>query len=63
MDVFEVSILHHVCIVLLLLWLLTSFNYCHPIAYFISLTYLFLVSVCEYDWEEKEVSYLRIQYI
>lgn len=44
MDVFEVSILHHVCIVLLSLWLLTSFNCCHPIAYFISLVYLYLVS-------------------
>ncbi|XP_058217677.1 C2 domain-containing protein At1g53590-like isoform X2 [Rhododendron vialii] len=43
MDVFEVSILHHVCIVLLLLWLLTSFNCCHPIAYFVSLIYLCLV--------------------
>ncbi|KAG5545970.1 hypothetical protein RHGRI_018215 [Rhododendron griersonianum] len=43
MDVFEVSILHHVCIVLLLLWLLTSFNCCHSIAYFVSLIYLYLV--------------------
>ncbi|XAR56396.1 hypothetical protein NMG60_11036867 [Bertholletia excelsa] len=43
MSVFEASILHHVCIVLLLLWLLSSFNCCHPIAYFISLIYLYLV--------------------
>ncbi|GMP66237.1 hypothetical protein CsSME_00026672 [Camellia sinensis var. sinensis] len=43
MALMEDSIIHHVCIVLLFLWLLSSFNRCHPIAYFISLTYLFLV--------------------
>ncbi|PSS15869.1 C2 domain-containing protein [Actinidia chinensis var. chinensis] len=39
----EVSILHHICIVLVVLWLLSSFNCCHPVAYFTSLIYLHLV--------------------
>lgn len=44
MDIMEISIMHHVGIVLFLLWLLSFFNQCHPIAYFISLIYLFAVS-------------------
>ncbi|XP_057474201.1 C2 domain-containing protein At1g53590-like [Actinidia eriantha] len=43
MGVFEVSILHHICIVLSLIWVLSSFNCCHPVVYFISLIYLYLV--------------------
>ncbi|KAL9403805.1 hypothetical protein Peur_000777 [Populus x canadensis] len=37
------SIIHHAGIVLFLLWLLSSFNRCHPIAFILSLIYLFLV--------------------
>ncbi|XP_071685977.1 C2 domain-containing protein At1g53590-like [Rutidosis leptorrhynchoides] len=43
MDITEVSIIHHVGIVLLMIWLLSSFNYCHPLVYFVSLIYLYLV--------------------
>ncbi|KAG2679764.1 hypothetical protein I3760_11G065600 [Carya illinoinensis] len=43
MDITEMSIMHHVAIVLLLLWLLSWFNWCHPFAYFVSLIYLYLV--------------------
>ncbi|KAI3789512.1 hypothetical protein L2E82_02311 [Cichorium intybus] len=43
MDITEVSIIHHVGIVLLVIWLLSSFNSCHPVVYFISLIYLYLV--------------------
>ncbi|KAK2992121.1 hypothetical protein RJ640_006423 [Escallonia rubra] len=43
MDITETSVIHHVGIVLLLLWLLSSFNCCHPVAYFISLIYLGVV--------------------
>ncbi|XP_021669401.2 C2 domain-containing protein At1g53590 isoform X2 [Hevea brasiliensis] len=43
MDITEISIIHHVGIVLFLLWLLSFFNRCHPVAYFISLIYLFAV--------------------
>ncbi|KAL6952670.1 acetolactate synthase [Sarracenia purpurea var. burkii] len=43
MGILEASILHHICIVLLLLWLLSYFNCCHPAAYFISLIYLYLI--------------------
>ncbi|KAK3011385.1 hypothetical protein RJ639_012455 [Escallonia herrerae] len=43
MDITEASVIHHVGIVLLLLWLLSSFNCCHPVAYFISLIYLGVV--------------------
>ncbi|GFY97749.1 calcium-dependent lipid-binding (CaLB domain) family protein [Actinidia rufa] len=42
-TIFEVSILHHICVVLVVLWLLSSFNCCHPVAYFTSLIYLHLV--------------------
>ena len=43
MDITEVSIIHHVGIVLFALWLLARFNFFHPLAYFVSLIYLFLV--------------------
>lgn len=36
--------LHHVAIVLIVLWLLNSLNCGHPLAYFISLIYLYLVN-------------------
>lgn len=45
MGITEVSIIHHAGIVLLGLWLLSEFNLCHPVAYFISLIYLYLVIV------------------
>ncbi|XP_057949632.1 C2 domain-containing protein At1g53590-like [Malania oleifera] len=43
MSITEVSIIHHIGIVLALLWLLSSFNCCHPVAYFMSLIYLYNV--------------------
>ncbi|KAL2466711.1 C2 domain-containing protein [Abeliophyllum distichum] len=42
-SILEATLIHHVCIVLVLLWLLNSFNCCHPVAYFLSLIYLYLV--------------------
>ncbi|MCD7458812.1 hypothetical protein HAX54_039278 [Datura stramonium] len=42
-SITEVTMIHHVGIVLVLLYLLNSFNYGHPLAYFISLIYLYLV--------------------
>ncbi|PIN16651.1 hypothetical protein CDL12_10697 [Handroanthus impetiginosus] len=42
-SIIDATILHHVSIVLLLLWLLNSFDCCHPVAYFLSLIYLYLV--------------------
>ncbi|KAL0362552.1 UNVERIFIED_CONTAM: C2 domain-containing protein [Sesamum calycinum] len=42
-SITDATILHHVCIVLLLLWFLNSFNCCHPVAYFLSLIYLYVV--------------------
>ncbi|KAL2483486.1 C2 domain-containing protein [Forsythia ovata] len=42
-SILEATLIHHVCIVLVLLWLLNSFNCCHPFAYFLSLIYLYLV--------------------
>ncbi|KAJ6793434.1 C2 domain-containing protein-like isoform X1 [Iris pallida] len=44
MDITEVSIIHHVGIVLVLLWFLTSVGWDHPLAYFLSLFYLFKVN-------------------
>ncbi|KAI3803545.1 hypothetical protein L1987_31701 [Smallanthus sonchifolius] len=43
MDITEVSIIHHVGIVLFVIWLLSAFSSCHPSVYFISLIYLYLV--------------------
>ncbi|GMH25620.1 hypothetical protein Nepgr_027463 [Nepenthes gracilis] len=40
----EISIIHHVVIVLVLLWLINAYSFCHPIAYFVSLIYLFQVN-------------------
>ncbi|XP_071727144.1 C2 domain-containing protein At1g53590-like [Rutidosis leptorrhynchoides] len=37
------SMIYHVGIVLLLIWLLSSFNYCHPLVYFVSFIYLYMV--------------------
>ncbi|KAL7129268.1 hypothetical protein ABFS83_13G054000 [Erythranthe nasuta] len=42
-SIIDATILHHVCIVLLVLWFLNSFNYGHPVVYFLSLIYLYLV--------------------
>ncbi|KAL3613738.1 hypothetical protein CASFOL_041812 [Castilleja foliolosa] len=42
-SITDATILHHVCIVLLMLWFLNSFNYCNSLAYFLSLIYLYLV--------------------
>ncbi|KAF4397915.1 hypothetical protein G4B88_019636 [Cannabis sativa] len=50
MDITEVSIIHHVGIVLLGLWFLAKFNWCHPVAYFISLVYLYLTSLSKGDF-------------
>ncbi|XP_042478481.1 C2 domain-containing protein At1g53590-like [Macadamia integrifolia] len=43
MDITEVSIIHHVAIVFLVLWILSSLRWCYPIFYFISLIYLYQV--------------------
>ncbi|XP_017642310.1 C2 domain-containing protein At1g53590 isoform X1 [Gossypium arboreum] len=43
MGLMEISIMLHVGLVLFLLWTLSQFNLCHPVAYFASLIYLYLV--------------------
>ncbi|XP_065861643.1 C2 domain-containing protein At1g53590-like isoform X2 [Euphorbia lathyris] len=43
MDITQVSIIHHVGIVLFFLWLLSFFDRCHPVAYFISFIYLYSI--------------------
>lgn len=40
----ELSIIHHVGFVLLLLWVLTAIGWCHPFAFFLSLVYLYKVN-------------------
>ncbi|KAK4714625.1 hypothetical protein R3W88_020532 [Solanum pinnatisectum] len=42
-SITDATIIHHVGIVLLALWLLNSFDCCHPFAYFLSLIYLYMV--------------------
>ncbi|GAB4849268.1 hypothetical protein Ancab_004072 [Ancistrocladus abbreviatus] len=44
MVITEISIIHHIGIVLLLLWFLNVCNCCHPICYFVSLIYLHQVN-------------------
>lgn len=43
MDITEVSILHHVGIVLIGIWVLSAYNWCHSVVYFLALIYLYLV--------------------
>ncbi|XP_062011835.1 C2 domain-containing protein At1g53590-like isoform X2 [Rosa rugosa] len=43
MDITEVTLIHHVGLVLAVLWLLSHYNCCHALAYFLSLIYLFVV--------------------
>ncbi|OVA13251.1 C2 calcium-dependent membrane targeting [Macleaya cordata] len=43
MDIREASIIHHIAIVLALIWILSSFSCCNPIVYFISLIYLYQI--------------------
>ncbi|XP_019193765.1 PREDICTED: C2 domain-containing protein At1g53590-like isoform X2 [Ipomoea nil] len=65
-SITEGTMIHHVVVVLLLLWLLNSFDYCHPFAYFVSLVYLYLVHESyvirlrrRLQFEEKRQSYQR----
>ncbi|XP_074319218.1 C2 domain-containing protein At1g53590-like isoform X2 [Silene latifolia] len=44
MVITKISLIHHVGIVLLLLWLLNSYNCCHSFFYFLSLFYLYQVN-------------------
>ncbi|XP_022872500.1 C2 domain-containing protein At1g53590-like [Olea europaea var. sylvestris] len=53
-SILEVTIIHHVCMVLIFFWLLNSFKCCHPVAYFLSLIYLYLVhELYETRWRRK----------
>lgn len=44
MDVTEVSIVHHIALVLVLLWGCVSLGWAHPVVFFIALLYLYMVS-------------------
>ncbi|PKA59111.1 C2 domain-containing protein [Apostasia shenzhenica] len=44
MDITEVSIIHHIAMVLLVLWILASIGWSHTLLYFLSLLYLFAVN-------------------
>ncbi|XP_010918930.1 C2 domain-containing protein At1g53590 isoform X1 [Elaeis guineensis] len=43
MDIFEASIVHHIALVLLLLWILSSLGWAKPIVFFAALFYLYKV--------------------
>lgn len=45
MVVTEISIIHHVALVLIFLWMLSSLSWSHPIVYVASLIYLYQVCV------------------
>ncbi|XP_073526381.1 uncharacterized protein [Phyllobates terribilis] len=44
MTITEISIIHHVALVIFLLWLLQAFSYARPLFYFLSLLYLYQVN-------------------
>ena len=44
MDITQVSIIHHIALVLLGLWVVTSLGWAHPALFFVSLLYLYMVS-------------------
>ncbi|KAI7730423.1 hypothetical protein M8C21_025368, partial [Ambrosia artemisiifolia] len=54
MDVRHDSVIYHVGIVLFLIWLLSSFGYCHPLVYFLSFIYLYMVNDrCGMRWRKR----------
>ncbi|KAF7849847.1 hypothetical protein BT93_L0213 [Corymbia citriodora subsp. variegata] len=64
MDITEVTLIHHVCIVMLVLWLLCKCNLCHPIAFILSILYLYLENYItrlrkKLQFEERKQSYQR----
>lgn len=66
MDITEVTLIHHVCIVMLVLWLLCKCNLCHPIAFIVSIIYLYLVQENymtrlrkKLQFEERKQSYQK----
>ena len=56
MGLAEISIIHHVALVLLLLWILASIGWCHPFAFFASLLYLYKVM----HWYVHQFAYLLV---
>ncbi|KAE8681137.1 C2 domain-containing protein [Hibiscus syriacus] len=66
MGLMEISIMLHVGLVLMLLWMLSHYNLCHPLAYLVSLIYLYLVHESyvtrlrkKLEFEEKRQSFRR----
>ncbi|GMJ10036.1 hypothetical protein like AT1G53590 [Hibiscus trionum] len=66
MGLMEISIMLHVGLVLLLLWMLSHYNLCHPVSYFVSLIYLYLVHESyvtrlrkKLEFEEKRQNFRR----
>ncbi|KAI4342445.1 hypothetical protein MLD38_027072 [Melastoma candidum] len=57
MDVTEVSMMHHVCIVLFGLWFLSKFSLCHGMVYFVCLVYLFLVHLRHLTRIRREIRF------
>ncbi|KAI3921854.1 hypothetical protein MKX01_005543 [Papaver californicum] len=43
MDITKVSLIHHIGIVLVVLWILSTYGYSNPVVYFLSLIYLYQV--------------------
>nr|CAD1839214.1 unnamed protein product [Ananas comosus var. bracteatus] len=44
MNIMEVSIIHHITLVLALLWISISIGWSHPVLFFVALLYLYLVN-------------------
>ncbi|KAI3411505.1 uncharacterized protein J3R85_017931 [Psidium guajava] len=66
MDITEITLMHHVCIVMLVLWLLCRCNLCHPITFIVSIFYLYLIQENyitrlrkKLGFEERKRSYQR----
>ncbi|KAI3938032.1 hypothetical protein MKW98_018588, partial [Papaver atlanticum] len=43
MDITKISLIHHIGIVLVVLWILSTYGYSNPVVYFLSLVYLYQV--------------------
>ncbi|XP_008811541.2 C2 domain-containing protein At1g53590-like isoform X2 [Phoenix dactylifera] len=46
MDILEASIVHHIALVLLVLWILSSLGWANPVVFFVALFYLYKVNEC-----------------
>ncbi|KAI3969675.1 hypothetical protein MKX01_020236 [Papaver californicum] len=57
MDITKVSLIHHIGIVLVALWILSTYGYSNPVVYFLSLVYLYQVHEGYVEKLQKKLRY------